>query len=201
MEYVPGDDLLREFHLARSQPRHLGPRFESASDFATCQPGWCCRYLPVGSTRPRDVVDFTCARDGPTRQVDVQIVMTVTPDADIWRFEAVCAPQRACFPTGNHRASIHYFLKSGLGTNRSGGCPAIKCANSGKTENGRTLRGKPLSQLVDALHIAIAEKLSGLRPVRDAVGIESQIRHRHCISRTQRRDGAMSRSAAPAQLT
>jgi len=29
-----------------------------------------------------------------------------------------------------------------------------------------------LSQLLDALHIAIAEKLAGLRQVRDAVGIE-----------------------------
>ena len=32
---------------------------------------------------------------------------------------------------------------------------------------------QPLSQLVDALHIPIAEKLGGLRQVRDAEGIES----------------------------
>jgi hypothetical protein len=35
---------------------------------------------------------------------------------------------------------------------------------------------QPLSQLVDALHIPIAEKLSGLRQVRDAVGIDPMSR-------------------------
>lgn len=48
-------DLQREFHLARSQPRHLTPQPESASCFASCRFRWRRRFPSRRSTRDGDV--------------------------------------------------------------------------------------------------------------------------------------------------
>ena len=43
--HVAGDDLQREFVLARSRAPPSGATAESASDVAACRPGWYCRCL------------------------------------------------------------------------------------------------------------------------------------------------------------
>jgi hypothetical protein len=57
MKYVlvAGDDLQREFHLARSQPQHLVPLPKASTNFASPRIGRCCRFFSLRSTRHRDV--------------------------------------------------------------------------------------------------------------------------------------------------
>src|SRR6516164_521485 len=58
-------------------------------------------------------------------------------------------------------------------TNGSGGCPRNHVCELGQNRKRTHTPWQALSHLGDALHIPIAEKLGGLRQVRDAVRIES----------------------------
>ncbi len=60
MRYVDvvGTDLQREFHLARSQPRHLAPQPKAPELLAARRSGRCHRFAAVRSTCHRDVPSF-----------------------------------------------------------------------------------------------------------------------------------------------
>ena len=75
MRYVDvvGTDLQREFHLARSQPRHLAPQPKAPNSLAARRSGRCRRFAAVRSTCHRDVPSLAAGRRSeasprPTRQ-------------------------------------------------------------------------------------------------------------------------------------
>ena len=68
MKYVQvaGDDLQREFHLARSQPRHLAPQPKAPIISPSRRLRRRCRLSALRSTRNRDVPALAAGRPFPT---------------------------------------------------------------------------------------------------------------------------------------